>query len=98
MTTPKREPSFGEALARIREEHTEWLTGAIASLVRFPYASDRANDTEANRIAKAAIQQATAAVAAAYVKVHEHLDAEKAQAKQDAALRLFKRPGRWGGE
>jgi hypothetical protein len=98
MTTRKREPTFGEALNAIRDEHTENLTRAIAALVRFPGVKDSENAIEANRIAKSAVQQATAATATAYMREYERKDAERAQAKQDRNMRLLRRPGSWGKE
>jgi hypothetical protein len=99
----KREPTIGERLVTIREEHTRMLDHAITDL-ECDWCGIGQDELDpkfrmaVNRIAKDAIQQATAAVTAAYVREYERKDAAKAQAKQDRNMKLFNRPGRWGQE
>jgi hypothetical protein len=92
----KRVPSLTEQMAKIREEHAKYLRQSIFDLM-LDVANDEAPYLERiDRIARDAIRNAVAATELAVNEDNRTREARAAQAKQDAKIKMFHRPGRFG--
>jgi hypothetical protein len=93
----KRVPSLTERMVRIRDEQTTHLTFAILHCpIVFVDGEAHVDAEEANRIARDWIRNAVAATELAVNEDNRTREARTAQAKQDAKIKMFHRPGRFG--